>query len=61
MSMNLSSIMELEIENREEIVEDEEIETFEECGLASSSYFNTINAVHCDELYEHIIKYYQFQ
>lgn len=61
MSMNLSSIMELEIENREEIVEDEEIETFEECGLASSSYFNTINAVHCDELYDftNTIYYYK--
>ena len=55
MSMNLSSIMELEI------VEDEEEETFEEYGLASSCYFNTINAVHCDELYDfqNTIYYYK--
>jgi len=45
---------ESELENREK-------EVFEEIGLTSSSYFNTINAVHCDELYDfqNTIYYYE--
>jgi TPR repeat protein len=53
--------MELEIENREKMEEFEQEETFEECGLASSSYFNTINAVHCEELYDFINTIYYYK